>query len=135
MRCLQNKEDEWKWNPMFSIGLLSLIHFSRGPARCQDHTSKGTGESVFPGSSTDVLHFLCCFICCLLGACQTEKGSKEECSARSPPGPSLDPRAKPVEVWAHERQAQLPPGWARGMGLAHVPYISRSQAAPPFPPW
>lgn len=80
---------------MFSIGLLSLIHFSRGPARCQDHTSKGTGESVFPGSSTDVLHFLCCFMCCLLGACQTEKGSKEECSARSPSGPSLDPWAKP----------------------------------------
>lgn len=44
MRCLQNKEDEWKWNPMFSTGLVSLIHFSRGPAPCQDHTSKGTGE-------------------------------------------------------------------------------------------
>lgn len=81
------------------------------PARCQDHTSKGTGESVFPGSSTDVLYFLCCFMCCLLGACQTEKGSKEECSAHSPSGRCLDPGAKPVEAWAtSDRPASCPAG-------------------------
>ena len=91
MWCLQNKEDEWKWNPMFSTGLVALIHFSRGPAPCQDHTSKGTGESVFPGSSTDVLHFLYRFMCCFLGACQTGKWSEEECGSHLPSEPPWEP--------------------------------------------
>lgn len=108
MWCLQNKEDEWKWNPMFSTGLVSLIHFSRGPAACQDHTSKGTRESVFPGPSTDVLHFLCCFICCLLGACQTGKGSEKECIRTS-----LGRLDKVLEEWASEGQAPASRGHGR----------------------
>lgn len=81
MRCLQNKEDEWKWNPMFSTGLVSLILFSRGSAPCQDHTSKGTGESV-PRLWYRWLAFPVLLICYLLGACQTGKGSEEECRAQ-----------------------------------------------------
>lgn len=144
MWCLQNKEDEWKWNPMFSTGLVSLIHFSRGSAPCQDHTSKGTEESVFPGPSTDVLHFLCCFMRWLLGACQTGKGSEEECSTHSPSEPSPGPLDKACGTWAHEEQApsteQLRPredplvhcSW----GQAYKPDVSQGHAAPSrFPQW
>lgn len=89
---------------MFSTGLVSLIHFSRGPAPCQDHTSKGTEASVFPGPNTDVLHFLCCFMCWLLGACQTGKGSEEECSTHSPSEPLPEPLGQSLQKWAHKEQ-------------------------------
>jgi hypothetical protein len=62
---------------MFSPGLVSLILFSRGPAPCQDHTSKGTGESVFPGSGTDGLHFLCCLDAASLGFVKLGRGLKK----------------------------------------------------------
>lgn len=103
MRCLQNKEDEWKWNPIFSTGLVSLIHFSRGPAPCQDHTSKGTGESVFPGSRADVLHFLCCL--CAASSKPVKLGGGMWIAVQLPPQPSPGPLNKPVEAWALGEQA------------------------------
>lgn len=127
MWCLQNKEDEWKWNPMFSTGLVALIHFSRGPAPCQDHTSKGTGESVFPGSSTDVLHFLYCFMCCFLGACQTGKWSEEECGSHLPSEPPWELWDKACGEWALEKEVS--PAAQPSPGPAHTWQFSKGPTA------
>ena len=134
MRCLQNKEDEWKWNPIFSTGLVSLIHFSRGPTPCQDHTSKGTGESVFPGSRADVLHFLCC-LCAASSKLVKLGGGPRRTAVQLPPEPSPRPLDKPVEAWALKEQAP-PTAWLRTgddpplSGQAHVPYVLQSHVAP-----
>lgn len=107
MWCLQNKEDEWKWNPMFYTGLVSLIHFSRGSAPCQDHTSKGTGESVFPGSSTDVLHFLHCLCAASLELVKLGRGPERNavCSHHQKT-PSV-PWIKPVGEWAPRQPSPI----------------------------
>lgn len=88
--------------------------FLQRPRSMPGPHQQGDWRSVFPGSSADVLHFLCCFMCCLLGARQTGKWSKEECSAIHPQNPPWDPWTKPVEAWAHEEQA--PPAQLRPRG-------------------
>lgn len=97
MWCLQNKEDEWKWNPMFSTGLVSLIRFSRGPAPCQDHTSKGTGEacSQAPGQMS-------CISCVALWAASSElvkwgRGPERNAVVHSPLEPARGPLDRVTE--------------------------------------
>ncbi|XP_070932368.1 uncharacterized protein [Macaca nemestrina] len=91
--------------------------FAQAQLHARTTPARGLGK-VFPGSSTDVLHFLCCFMCCFLRAHHTGKGSKEECSTQSPLEPSLGSLPKACgRAGTMSIKSNPLPGWEREESL------------------